>query len=82
MVCKDSQEAKNPLGWLVKDEVDSIISAGYKFAADHPAVSTVITGTADVKHLQSNVNALTKPRLPFKHTEKLNNLFDGIIEYV
>ena len=82
LISKDSLEAKNPLGWLVKDEVDSIISAGYKFAADHPAVSTVITGTADVKHLQSNVNALTKPRLPFKHTEKLNNLFDGIIEYV
>ena len=33
-------------------------------------------------HLESNVNALTRPRLPFNHTEKLNNLFDGIIEYV
>jgi L-galactose dehydrogenase len=82
LISKNILEAKNPLGWLIKDEVDSIISAGYKFAADHPAVSTVITGTANVTHLESNVNALANPRLPFNQTEKLKTLFNEIIEYV
>ena len=81
LIGKASLEDKNPLGWLVKGDVDSIISAGYKFAADHPAVSTVITGTADVKHLQSNVNALTNPVLPSHHTTILKDLFGKIIEY-
>ena len=62
--------------------MDSIISAGYKFAADHPAVSTVITGTANVTHLESNVNAVANPRLPFNQTERLKTLFGDIIEYV
>ena len=81
LIGKDSLKDKNPLGWLVKGDVDSIISAGYKFAADHPAISTVITGTADIKHLESNVNALAKPILPRHHSTILKNLFGRIIEY-
>ena len=69
------------MDWLVKEDVDSIISAGYKFAADHPAISTVITGTADIKHLESNVNALSKPVLKSHDSIKLKNLFGEIIEY-
>ena len=81
LISKDSLEDKNPLDWLVKDDVDSIISAGYKFAADHPAISTVITGTADIKHLEYNVNALSKPVLKSHDSIKLKNLFGEIIEY-
>lgn len=32
--------------------------AAYRFAADHPAVATVLTGTADAGHLTENVGAV------------------------
>ncbi len=48
---------------LVHDDVTSVIDAGYKFAADHPAVTTVLTGTANVDHLETNAQALDVPRL-------------------
>ncbi len=77
----DGLPAKDPLGWLVRADVDSVVSAGYKFAADHPAVSTVLTGTADVEHLEQNAAALDKPYLPSGDTEKLMALFGDIAEY-
>ena len=69
------------MDWLVKDDVDSIVSAGYKFAADHPAISTVITGTANQYHLESNINALSKPELKYQDSKILKKLFGKIIEY-
>ena len=71
----------DPLRWLVHDDVDSVISAGYKFGADHPAISTVITGTASVSHLESNAAALANPMLCTEDTDRVRELFGHIIEY-
>lgn len=65
----------DPLGWLVRDGVDSIVSAGYKFAADHPAISTVLTGTSSVHHLELNAAAMERPGLPAADTRRLVALF-------
>jgi len=80
-IAADSLPAEDPLGWLVHDDVDSVISAGYKFGADHPAVSTVITGTASIEHLESNVVALETPRLPAEDAQRIKDLFGSIVEY-
>ena len=73
--------AANPLGWLVYDDVDSVVSAAYKFAADHPAVTSVITGTSSMQHLEANITALEKPRLPEEDSARLKCLFGDIAEY-
>jgi aryl-alcohol dehydrogenase-like predicted oxidoreductase len=70
----------DPLGWLVGGEVDSAIAAGYKFAAAHPAISTVLTGTANVDHLRANAAAILGPPLPEAHTERLRQLFGHFAE--
>ena len=57
-----------------------MVSAGYKFAADHPAVSTVITGTANIDHLEKNVAALENPSLPEADHRRLVELFGEISE--
>ena len=80
-VPSEALPSKDPLEWLLHDGVDSVVSAGYKFAADHPAVSTVITGTANIDHLEANAKALEVARLPTKDTRRLKELFGHIVEY-
>ena len=78
----DALPDRDPLGWLVHDDVDSVVTAGYKFGADHPAIATVITGTASIRHLEANAAALETPRLPPDDTRRLKELFGHIVEYV
>ena len=78
----DSVPDENPLNWLVHDDVISVVGAGYKFAADHPAVATVITGTSNISHLRENAVALEKPYLSPEDTKLVKKLFGKINEYV
>lgn len=71
---------EDPLGWLVGGEVDSAISAGYKFAAEPPAITTVLSGTANLEHLTSNVDAILGPPLPAEHSQRLRQLFGQLAE--
>ena len=74
----DSVPDDGPLDWLVHDEVDSIASAAYKFAASNRAVSTVLSGTSNLAHLKSNVAALEGPLLPEADMERLVGLLGSI----
>ncbi len=69
------------MGWLLNDDVKSVIDAGYKFAAEPQSISTVITGTATISHLESNVRYLENPALNHMDTQKLKELFSHIVEY-
>ena len=80
LIAADGLPDVDPLGWLVHDDVDSVVSAGYKFAADHPGVSTVHTGTANIDHLEKNVAAIEKPFLPELDHRRLVELFSDITE--
>ena len=77
----DSLPEKDPLGWLVHDDVESVVAAGYKFAADHPAIGTVLTGTSNLDHLEQNARALERPSLDEADSQRLVNLFSHIVEY-
>ena len=82
LITADSLPDRNPLDWLVQDDVTSVIAAGYRFAADHPAIATVLMGTANVMHLEQNLAALEKPTLPESDKQRLVELFGGIAEHV
>jgi L-galactose dehydrogenase len=82
LIPADSLPEKDPLGWLVGGDVDSVVSAGYKFGADHPAIATVITGTSRIENLETNVAALEDPTLPAEDTERLIELFGDLAEPV
>ena len=81
LAARDSLPEKSPLDWLIHGDVDSVVSAGYKFAADHPAISTVLTGTATIAHLEANAKALENPRLDEADKQRLIELFGEIDEY-
>ena len=70
----DHPKLRDGLDWLVTADAPSIIAAGYKFAADHPGISTVITGTSNIKHLEDNIAAFENPTLPDEHMELLTKL--------
>ena len=61
---RDAVPDDEPLGWLLGPWADSVPAAAYKFAADHPAVSTVLTGTGRIAHLEANAEAILGTRLP------------------
>jgi len=71
---------RDPLGFLVRGDVDSVVSAGYRFAAAPEAISTVLTGTADLGHLERNVAALLGPPLDETDAARLRQLFGGLVE--
>lgn len=78
----DALPGDDPLGWLVHDGVTSVIDAGYRFAADHPAISTVLTGTGSIAHLEANVTSLLAAPLPEADKTRLRALFGHIAEGV
>jgi aryl-alcohol dehydrogenase-like predicted oxidoreductase len=80
-VSHESLPEKNPLGWLVRDEVESVVAAGYKFAADRLEIATVLTGTANLDHLEQNARALEQPYLSSADSQRLVELFGEIVEY-
>lgn len=82
LVPQDSLPDEDPLGWLIHDDVDSVISAGYKFAADHPAISTVLTGTSSIAHLEANLKAMENPTLADADKRRLQELFGKIAIYI
>jgi aryl-alcohol dehydrogenase-like predicted oxidoreductase len=74
----DALPDSGPLDWLVRGDVDSVSLAAYKFAAGHPGVSCVLTGTANQAHLEQNVAAVAGPPLPPEDRQKLLRLFGPI----
>ena len=71
-----------PLDWLIHDDVDSVISAGYKFPADHPGISIVLTGTSSLTHMEDNLRAMDEHTLAEDDKHRLQELFGKIAIYI
>lgn len=76
----DALPADGPLDWLIHDGIASVTAAAYQYAAGNPAVSTVLTGTADVAHFDANLRAITGAPLPAADRVRLQALFRPIGE--
>ena len=82
MIAKGALPGDDPLGWLLDENTESLTSAAYKFAAAHPAVSSVLSGTANLEHLKQNIDAMHGPSLPAEHMQRQRDVFGGVLEGV
>jgi len=80
LLAQDAVPDDDPLGWLLDDDVDSLVNAAYRFVISQPAVSTVMTGTLNLEHLEQNVKTIQKPGLSQEKLERLRHLFGHIAE--
>lgn len=72
--------SQDPLAWLVRDHVESLPAAGYKYVAAHPAIGTVLSGTSRIEHLEANVRAILGPPLPATDMARLLQVFGNVRE--
>jgi aryl-alcohol dehydrogenase-like predicted oxidoreductase len=74
-LAEDAVPDDGPLDWVLGAGVESIADAAYRFAAESPAVSTVLTGTANLEHLDDNARSILAAPLPEATSERLRNTF-------
>ena len=74
----DSVPDSNPFDWLLHGDVHTITDAAYKFAAGHPAVASVLSGTANQAHLEANVAAMLGEPLDPADRAKLTSWFGPV----
>jgi L-galactose dehydrogenase len=80
LVAADAVPERQPLDWLIHGNVDSIPSAAYKYTAMHAATSTVLSGTANLEHFETNLRALADPVLPAPDYARLRQLFGKVVD--
>lgn len=68
-------DGPDDLDWVTRDGTESLTAAAYKFAADHRGVSSVLSGTGNIQHLEQNVAAILGPPLPAPVSQRLIELF-------
>ena len=71
----DAVPNNDPLGWLIHGNIASIPEAAYRYVLEPPAVSTVLTGTANPEHLDANIEAMSRGPLPPADRDRLQALF-------
>ena len=76
----DALPDERPLDWLLGDGIDSVPAAAYRYVAEHPAVSSVLTGTASREHFDANLRSITAPPLSSAKRARLAELFGGVGE--
>ncbi|MCH8293704.1 aldo/keto reductase [Candidatus Poribacteria bacterium] len=79
-ISADALPEAQPLDWLVQNHVESVPAAAYKFVAAESAVSTVLTGTGNLDHFRSNVDAILGAPLPPKDMQRLREVFGHLDE--
>ncbi len=67
-----------PFGWILDENSPTVSAAAYKFAAEHPSVGSVLTGTANVDHFDDNLHAILGPPLPRASTRRVMDTFGPV----
>ncbi len=69
----------DPLDFVLNGSgVSSLPEAAYRFCRHEPGIDVVLTGTGNPDHLNANIEAILKPRLPEAALGRLAELFGNV----
>ena len=68
---KEVQTRAEALGWLIRNDAESLPEAALRFCVSHPVVSTVVAGMRQPRHVAANVKAVEKGPLSDQDLERL-----------
>jgi L-galactose dehydrogenase len=71
-------EPQAALDWLIDEQAPTISAAAYKFAAQHPAVGSVLTGTANLEHFDANIQAILGAPLAEDKYQRVLDVFGPV----
>jgi len=80
LIDHDALPDTDPLGFLVHNDVGSVLEAAYKFGAAPEAISTIIVGTGNPDHLDQNTDTILSGPLGADDHQRLVELFGHIVE--
>lgn len=80
LIDKDALPDQDALGFLVHDEVKSVVAAGYKVGIADDAIATCIIGTGNVQHLEENIDTICGPPLHEADLARIREVFGSIAE--
>ncbi|MFP6680173.1 MAG: aldo/keto reductase [Dehalococcoidia bacterium] len=75
-ISKDALTGCTPFDWLLSGDVGSLAEAAYRFGLDEDSVTSVLTGTSSIDHLEANVAAIDRGPLAAAHVARLTHLLD------
>ena len=81
LIAADALPEADPLGFLVHGDVKSVVEAGYRFGASHPAVSSLLVGTGNIAHLEENVATVLSGSLPDDDVCRLREVLGELAEF-
>ena len=75
-------ELENPLEFLIKEGgANSVMDACYRYARHQQGANTVLFGTGNLEHLETNLASILAPSLPQECLDKIDKYF-GYLEGV
>ncbi|HUZ78834.1 MAG TPA: aldo/keto reductase [Chloroflexota bacterium] len=75
VLAEDAVPDDAPLDWVLGPGFPTLTDAAYAFAAESPAVSSVLTGTTNREHLEANARSILGPPLPAAVSQRLRETF-------
>ena len=72
-------ELENPLEFLIKEGgASSVMDACYRYARHQRGANTVLFGTGNLEHLETNLASILAPSLPEDCLNKIDEYFEHL----